>query len=1087
MKHRISKFGILALLLASIINIWGQTSGTLSGRVTSASGAAIPNAAITITETNTGSSQRVLTGQDGNFSISNLPPGTYRVEVESSGFKRSAQNSVQLSGAAPATVNITMEAGSKSEVVEVQAQTPAVQDQSAEISRSYDGRVVRELPIQDRNHEELVGLMPGVTPPLPPVNRLQDPQDSRSWETNGQPNMANHRSLDGVENDEPVIGTSVHVPAIESVEQMNLRTGTWSADQGRTGGTALNLINRPGTNGVHGSLFEFYAPSLFRARNFFNPDPNPMPKFVSNQFGGTVGGPIIRDRMFFFGSYEGDFLRSGISQVTTVPTAALRSGNFSGVPNLTLYNPLTGDLNGNGRVQFPGNVIPGFQINPVSAAIASQLPAPNLPGLEYNYATNVPFNRDGHRVDARIDHRFTDRTTGFFRYGFSDFYVLQGAALGNFLGGGGENDLRSHTATIDLTHSFTAATNTSLRLNYNRYLLRPRGLGESATASQFGFVGANGLLADGALPRVQIAGMEPFGLNPNYPSRNVDNTWNLVNTWSKQAGRHTLKWGADAWWIRTDGWQDYLFGSQGGYTFGAGATTTPTSAGLGPYGSFANAWASFLLGAPSQTGITNTSLTPSFTSWQTSGWVGDTIQVFRRLTLDLGLRYEFFTPMEPRRVAGWSIFNPNTNQLLPIGTDTVTSRGNIDYDTNNWAPRFGFAFRAAERTVIRGGYGISYWNPPMSFFAGGFIPGNATTQLGIANGFGVGGQFGQLPASGTAQPTGSVAALNQSLITTPNSQTPYVQSFSFQIQQDLGSSAVLDLGYVGTLGRQLPYTRELNAAAPGAGVAGLPLNAAQYGFRSGSTWERGTGLTNNYNSFQANVTKRFARNVSFALAYTFSKTLDYGSGTMPFLNNLNIRSNYGPADYDRTHMVTVSHNFQLPVGAGTNHLNQGVLGQIIGNWQFAGIFRYATGMPFTAMADPALCNCPGNSATANLVGTGVTQVINVTPDIFGGLYLFPYYISNFEFQQPAPGTFGSSGRNNLRGPDLVNYNLSVFRSFSVREQFKLEIRGEAYNLTNTHNFASPISNINSVNFGRSVMTLPGYGERTLQFGVRLLF
>jgi hypothetical protein len=307
-----------------------------------------------------------------------------------------------------------------------------------------------------------------------------------------------------------------------------------------------------------------------------------------------------------------------------------------------------------------------------------------------------------------------------------------------------------------------------------------------------------------------------------------------------------------------------------------------------------------------------------------------------------------------------------------------------------------------------------------------------------------------------------------------------------QVQRDLTHGIVMDIGYVGNLGRQLPYLRNLNAAQPGTGVAGLPFYG-QYG-RTANVLEADTGLTSNYNALQVNFTKRFSQNLAFTLAYTYSKALDYSDSLTPLVNNLDIRRNYGPADFDRTHQLTLTHVWQLPIGAGTHHLSEGMVGRILGPWQLNGILRYATGTPFTPTADAAACACPGNTPVADVSYLGQTNVVAYQPGFFG---YFPYIYSfaNYGFTQPAAGQMGNAGRNILRTENFVNYDLSFFRSFVVTEKAKLEFRAEGYNLANSPHFGAPIPNVNSANFGQYTSTLNGLGlgSRTLQFGLRVIF
>ena len=360
---------------------------------------------------------------------------------------------------------------------------------------------------------------------------------------------------------------------------------------------------------------------------------------------------------------------------------------------------------------------------------------------------------------------------------------------------------------------------------------------------------------------------------------------------------------------------------------------------------------------------------------------------------------------------------------------------------------------------------------------------------GLRHGFATAGSLNQLTNVNTLVTAGSntLPAPNAPMVFSPNNmRTPYVQNFDFLIQQDLGyHGLVLGVGYVGNLGRELPYSLETNAAAPGTGVIGQPLNA-KFG-RTASTIETMTGLTSNYNSLQVSLNKHFGNSLTFTTAYTYSKALDYGAGGLtPLLNNLDVRANYGPADWNRAQVLTFSHVWRLPFGAGAEHLNEGLAGHLLGPWQIDGVLSWVSGTPFTITADPTLCNCPGNTPTASTVVTGVSTGFVGVPTFFGFLPV-PYHQLNFAYVQPPEGTLGNLGRNSVVGPGYTNYNMSLFRNFVIREGVKLEFRAEAYNISNTAHFANPIANVNDANFGQSIGTLPYDPSRRLQLAFRVQF
>ncbi len=1063
---------ICTLLMSTTMALWAQSvSGTLSGRVISASGSQIPNAAVTITNTATNSSQKVLTGPDGSFSISGLPPGTYRLDVEVSGYKHTSQRDIELTTSGPATLNITMEAGSVNEIVEVQAHAPVVQSNGGEVSISEGTRTVRELPVIDRNHQQLIGLESGITPPISVYDPIRDPERNRLFSTNGQEAWNNQFGMDGVVNQEPFRNTAIRVQPMETIQQTNISTASQTMEKGFQGGASVMNLTRGGTNGIHGSLFEFYSGNVLRTRPFYDTVSDSVPRFVHNQMGAAIGGSIVPDRTFFFGSYEGMFDNGRDALLTTVPTAAAIGGNFSGIPGLTLFNPNTGTSSGFGRTPFAGNMISPNQINRTWAAIARFIPAPNLPGAFNNYLAEVPYRNHSNKADARLDQRFGEHTSAFLRYGFTNDWALAGSPLGDVIGAGSRTRLIGQNAVIDLTHELTGSLLTDFRFGYNRYdqKLAP-------SADETALAGALGGNFNNNLMGINIAGLPAIGAPANYPEHPIDNTFNWVWTWSWRHGMHNVKWGTDIRRNRTDGFTDTLFGSMFGPNgtayFGPGATLSATGPALGQNTAFYNAFGSFLLGAPNQIGVNNYFVSPSIRQSQYSIWLGDSIQLGHHLSAELGVRYELYSPLEPAHSGGAAFYNPanNTFNFAGIGS---TGMHFTSWDTDNVAPRVGLAFQATRKTVVRAGYSINYFQTPY------MLSGLMAPSFGFVSG--VQGAFNTAQFAGSFGPTlsgtvnapanlqnGASAANLTATVLPMNADTSYVQSFSAQVQQEFDKGLVLSLGYVGALGRHLSYIQELNAAMPGTGIAGLPF-VAQFN-RTGSTLAYNNGLTSNYNSLQVSLTKRFSEGLSFLASYAYSKALGYTSSNGLLLNSFDRRANYGPLDFDRQHVLTISHLWELPFGVHGNNF----LASALGGWQLNGVFTWSTGVPLTVTADPLMCACPGNTVLASLNGPAYLN---------SGLQ----FLNPSAFFAPAAGQFGNLGRGGLRGPDDWNYNLSLFKTFRFMERYKAEIRGEAYNLTNTTHFASPVTNINSPGFGQTLSTLNGAFGRQINLGLRVTF
>jgi hypothetical protein len=425
--------------------------------------------------------------------------------------------------------------------------------------------------------------------------------------------------------------------------------------------------------------------------------------------------------------------------------------------------------------------------------------------------------------------------------------------------------------------------------------------------------------------------------------------------------------------------------------------------------------------------------------------------------------YDLFSPVTTRFGTGAFVYNPVT------GTVTF-SDANGSWDKNNWAPRAGFAFRPFERTVIRASYGIYYF--PRPFALSPINQAGVGTQTGLMNGSFVATPFAVPvfpPTTTTPAPGATVPAPNIPLNVQTGLQTPYTQNYYFMVQQDITHGILFDAAYLGNVGRQLPYNRALNVAAPGTGLAGLPFTGPV------GVTEIASGLTSNYNALHVDLTKRISRGVGFSAAYTWSKALDYGTN---LLNPFSRAANYGPADWDRTHMLTISHLFEIPFGAGTHHLNSGVVGQILAGWQVSGLFQWGTGTPYSVLAPATGCNCPGVAA------------VFAQPTGFASINGQASFNPAF-FVAPPAGTFGSSSRNNFRGPDLHTYNLTLSKSFRIAEQVKMEFRAEGYNILNSPTYASPYANLGLPNFGQPVplatSLVNGFAPRTFLIGARVGF
>ena len=1061
--HIFTRLVFLISCLACLL--WSQSSGgKVTGRVLDESGTGMNNVAVRLESAGTVSGT-ARTASDGTFSIENVSPGTYAIILESNGTTWRNPSAVTITAGSTAPIEIsfsqTETATGELGEVRIEAVAPTIQTDSSETSRGYETRFVRSLPLADRQNQELISLMPGITPPVVSQDRVEDPQRRRSFNVNGLPAWASAYHQDGSYQMDAFSAKAARVAPNEAVQQLNVATSNFNGEHGFAGGSWVNIVTRPATNGFHGSAFGLYTGSFLTARNPLN-NTGSDPGFNQNQFGGSIGGPIVKNKTFLFGSYEGLLRRGDILQLTSVPSLDFRAGNFSALNGGIVFNPATGNpATGAARLPFPGNRIPSTSFSPISRTLLTYLPAPNQPGAANNLVGNARLLEDMHRFDAKLDHRFSQNSTGFFRYGFTHGSINRGSILGP-LGDGAEAALRNHSAVASYTHSITNTLAAEVRAGFSRYrnAISPWGPTANNLDSDLAALGfANGL------PQINIAGFGTYGLAGNYPSRPVTNSGDLATNWTWHTGMHHLKMGAQFIHFRSSGYDAGVFSPRGSFNFGPGVTALPNG-NLNQLDVAASGFASFLLGAPTTSGVSSFVQTPTYQQTLMSFYAADTINLWQKLYLELGVRYDLYTPLRTRMAGGATIYDPATNRVSFSGQGGVDSYGNTDYDLNNIAPRVGLVFRPHSRLAFRAGYGIHYFPSP--------ILASPINQTAIALQRGTVGAFTSVPFATPTVPAGGDpnVALNQPFFVadTFSPRTPYVQSYSAMIQGDLGNGFLLDIGYVGNVGRQLPYSRAINVALPGTGLTGLPFAAFN---RGAAVTQRGTGMNSNYNSLQVNLTKRFAAGLSFAGAYTYGKALDYGFEQS---NPFNTRSNYGRADWDRTHILAISHLWQLPFGPGSAYFTDGWAAHLLGSWELNGVLRWASGTPYSVTADPLSCACPGLTAQpAAFLGSNAEDLrgrANFNPALFG---------------LGAPGTLGATNRNVFAGPELFNYDLSVFRSFPIQESLKFELRAEVYNLTNSTNYVNPIATLGSPGFGTATRTFNGLGGRQFQLGGRFLF
>jgi hypothetical protein len=1092
-------FRIVCVLIAGTFiqshSMYGQAvTGTIMGVVTDPSGSMVPGAQLTVRNVETKIAKTVSSNETGSYSIPFLNPGTYVLEANHAGFKTFVQEKIEVRVASTAVVDVRLQLGETAEKIIVSEAPPLLQTEGAQVASTLDKMQLQQLPSLDRKYQDLISLMPGTGAPEQNFTDI-GPDDTRLTPVNGLGKYANNYQIDGVDNNDPILGNTVQVPPIESIQEVNVATSNYDAEFGRAGGAVVNVQTRSGTNQFHGSAYEFHRDNFLHAFRAL-PREDSLPKYVQNQYGATIGGPIIKNRTFFFGDFEGTNVRQGQTQLLSVPIPAFRNGDFSSVLGEplgiqdpagqpiysgSLFDPQTGNADGSGRTVFPGNIIPSDRFSSQAKAMIDLLPLPNISdSLTTNYTVRVPIPRNTYNFDIRVDHVFNSSTNFFFKYNFKNMNTNNpyGAALrpDGFLNGHGEMQARNLTG--NLTHSFGSTTVTEVRVGINRFNYTYEGLNQR-TAQDFGI---EGMAPDTPLPLMYFydGSVTNIGFYPYYPLVNDQTTFQVSNNWTKIKGKHNLKWGADIRILHLK--RDSRSSNTGEFYFDPNVTSAPGESYtdlLEPQAG--RAFSSFLLGLPDSM-LRYQHITPPQDHANEYFFFGqDTWQVTPKLSLNVGLRWEYYAPVTAPDPGGASNYDSSTGRLLIAGIGEVSPAANVRGYYRNFAPRFGFAQRLNEKTVLRGGYGISYVTQPFGGVGallstnwpnvsiqtagvlGDFLPEGTLAQM-------VPLSLPQLPPNGILDP----APPDQLFYSLPfDNRFPYVQSYNLTLQRELLPDLSLDIGYVGNLGRMLGNGyEEQNYSLPGSGDNGGRL-FQEFGYAS-SNLLLAFDNTSNYNSLQVNVQKRLSHGIQFTTAYTWQRGISYLRGRDGF-----------PAEFRRLgrgvttnkQQLVSSYLWELPFGPKKPLLKTGLVSHLLGGWQFNGIFTSYSGPPFSVRASPARLD-------------GVRLHRN-QPDVVGAPNKLGYtgpdqlFFNTSAFSPPLTGVYGDAGVQSLYGPGRINWDASLSRKFEFGESKRLEIWAELFNLTNTPHWTVPQNNIDNPRFGEILSAADD--ARQAQFGIRFVY
>ena len=1037
----------LFLAVCLLASAWAHaqtTTGSIAGLVTGPGSAPIPGAEVTLRREETGAVRKARTGPDGGFLFALLPAGPYLLSIAPPSGLAALEQRIDLLINQAIRLHLPLAATPRRDSTEVTAVRGLLKPESAALGATIDNRLVTGLPLDGRNFLDLSLLVPGAVAAAP--GSASSARGDFALSVNGAREDANNFLLDGVYNGDPKLNNFGVNSAVDAIREFEVVTSTYDASFGRNGGAQINVILKSGSNQVHGSAYEFFRNNALDGRNYFAPSGAGDPRNQRNQFGGSVGAPVLKNRTFLFGDFEGRRVREGITRVTNVPTALERSGDFSqsGLPFLLdLFT----------QQPFPGNRIPRERLHPIGAALAGLYPLPNRSVPRQNYVSSPILRDRNDQFDAKLDHRLSRRGDLAVRYSFADRDFFEPFGFGNATaipGFGNQVPRRAQNLMIAETHAFSAAVLNEFRFGFSRIagevLLENRG-GRTNTA--FGLP-APANARDAGLSAITIPGYSSLGDESNNPQQSATNTFQLLDTATLVRGRHLLRFGFDYRRLGQDAFRDVQ--SRGFLSF-AGFT--------------GSALAELLQGIVAASGLARLDNPQALRTASYNLFFNDSWRLTSRLTMSLGLRYEFNQP--PVDAADRAnLYDPSTGALMPVGRNGFPRAG-FDADRNNFAPRLGLSFAASARTVVRGGYGIYFDQSPLApgeglYFSAPYFDFrlfffSADAPLLLHNPF---------PPNAAAPFPPSATAFQRNLA------TGYLQHANFNVQHQLGSASVVEIGYAGSKGSKLLSARDLNQPGPSAAPFNLRPNP-----RFGDINILESRANSNYHALQARFQQRFAHGLSALAAYSWSKSIDDASGFFASTgdpnfpqDSRNVSLERARSNYDVRHRLSVSYAYDLPLAKGNRWL---------GGWQTFGIWTFQTGRPFTVALHPDNDNSGtgrsslgfGNNDRPNYLRSA--RLADPTPE---------KWFDTAAFAIPARGNFGNAGRNILDGPGLAQINASLVKNCRLGESKSLQFRAELFNLANRANFDLPDLTVESPTFGRIAGAQP---PRRLQLGLKLLF
>ncbi|MBI5282396.1 MAG: TonB-dependent receptor [Candidatus Solibacter usitatus] len=1074
-------FKFLPVLL-SVAGAFGQTA-QIAGRVTDPSGATVPGVEVVSRNTATGAERQVQSNESGLFTITLLQPGSYELQLKHAGFKPVSQRGIALAVDQRAELNFTLEVGAVNEQIEVKASVSRLNTVEASQGQVIDNQRIVDMPLNGRNYIDLA-LMSGGAVQSAPGSRIG------GFSAGGQRVSQNNYIMDGLDNNSVELAAAgrraeMVQPSIDAIQEFKVQTSAYAAEYGRGMGAVVNLTIKNGTNDLHGTAFEFVRNEVFDAKNFFTPTAAAKPPFKRNQYGMSLGGPVIlpklyngRNRTFFFGDFESGRIRETATVANTLPTLRMRGGDFSELPSTKrIIDPATGQ-------QFPGNVIPSSRLDPVSANLAKLYPSPQTANLANNFTYLSPRRQDVDKWDVRADQNIGSADNAFFRFSRHDTFLPDTPSLPAPAYGGGNLDYitEGYNTGAGWNHIFTPSLIMSVRAGWN-YARFKRDNPASAMGrnfnKEFGIPGASDV-PDGGFSQMNITGYRALGIGANNPvDRNSQNR-QVSGDLSWIRGRHTIKTGASL--LRSQNPIYNIRNTLGTYNFN---------------GAYSGDGASdFLLGLSNQWSW-QSPVTVSMRAWNLGLYVQDDWKLNNRLSINLGIRHEVSPPWY-EKYNKMGIFDIDTTPgqatlVYARGDGSRYDRALVATDKNNFMPRLGFAFKLSEKTVIRSGYGLFYAYME-NMGDSEFLIGNAPFAYGVTL---TGSSTTPAVRLSTGPPPGATDLSKATgLQFSSYERHPKMSSahqWNFDIQREFGQDWLVDIGYSGSRGLHLVRQYDANfspagpgsidakrtytrLAIPGTGIVASPL---------GPVYSHRYDGNSIYHAMIAKVEKRFSQGFTVLSSYTWSKTIGDTCGSAVqgnttgcgFQNLFNLRSERSVDNQDIPHRFVSSVLYDLPFGKGRPYMaaSPAVVNGILGGWSVGSIVTLASAVPY----NPTVQGNPANTGTYTVV-----QRPNIAGSAYSGARTLQRDFNVDAFIRPANFTYGNAGRNILRGRSQFNWDFSALKNFQLLEHLRLQFRFEAFTFTNTPRFNAPGNVLGTASFG--VIT-GAATPRNLQFGLKLIW